>query len=253
MDIQIFSDFHGEAYTGRPETIWAYVTPMADVAVVAGDIDSRNFETTINEIASKFQHVICVAGNHEWYRRDISWRPDPTLMASNVHFLDRSAVMIDGVQFAGATLWPDFKNQDWHVMHSANDGINDFHVIRKGDRKFKAHDALELHHKDRGYLRAVIDNPIHDESKLVIVTHFMPSYNLVHEKWRALGTDMLNYYFSCSCDDLIEHAGQVGVPAWIFGHTHDRRDMMLGDVRCVCNPIGYPRENPGYQDMVITI
>lgn len=250
MDIQIFSDFHGEAYQGRPDTIWQYVTPMAPVAVVAGDIDAKNFETTINEIATKFEHVVCLGGNHEWYKRDISWRPDPALMAPNVYFLDRSSVRIEDVLFAGATLWTDFKNMDWHTVHAANDGINDFHLIRKGDRKFKANDAYELHLKDHGYLDAVFGNPIHDESKLVVVTHFMPSYQLVHEKWKNMGSDMLNYYFSASCDGLIE---KCGADAWIFGHTHDRRDIMLGDVRCVCNPIGYPRENPGYQDMVITV
>jgi predicted phosphodiesterase len=250
MDIQVFSDFHGEAYQGRPDTIWSYVTAMAPVAVVAGDIDAKNFEATINEIASRFELVICLAGNHEWYKRDISWRPDHTKLAPNVVFLDRDCYFHEDVMFLGATLWTDFKNQDWHVMHSANDGINDFHLIRQGDRKFKAHDAYELHLKDRGYLETVISNSIDRESKLVVVTHFMPSYALVHEKWRGLGTDMLNYYFSANCDDLIEKSEAA---AWIFGHTHDRRDMMLGDVRCVCNPIGYPRENPGYKDMVITV
>jgi predicted phosphodiesterase len=250
MDIQIFSDFHGEAYMGRPDVIWSYVTPMAEIAVVAGDIDARNFEATVNEIATKFKHVVCLAGNHEWYRWDISWRPDSALLSPNVYFLDRSSAMIEGNLFAGATLWTDFKNQDWHVMHSANHGINDFRVISNGNKKFSAADAYELHLKDRGYLEAVIDNPIHDESKLIIVTHFLPSYELVHPKWKGLGSDMLNYYFSCKCDDLIEKSGAA---AWIFGHTHDRRDEVLYDVRCVCNPIGYPRENPGYQDMVITI
>jgi hypothetical protein len=255
MDIQIFSDFHGEAYFDRPETIWAYVTPMAPVAVVAGDIDAKNFEVTCNEIAKKFELVIVLLGNHEWYRRDINWRPDRALLADNVKLLDRETYQHEDVLFVGATLWTDFKNADWFVMHAAKDKINDFHVIKDANNemyhRFTPALAADLHRKDRGFIEQVITNPRDDDVKLVVVTHFLPTYELVQPKWKQNpGTDMLNWYFAAQCDDLIEKSNAA---AWIFGHTHDRIDQNIFDVRCVCNPIGYPRENPDYQDMVIKV
>lgn len=249
MDIQIFSDFHGEAYQDQ-KYIWKYVTPMAPVAVVAGDIDARNFEQTVNEIATKFEHVIVLFGNHEFYKKKISWRPDMSLVSPNVHVLDQGVFELEDVIFIGATLWTDFKNNDWHTMHAAKDKINDFHVIRDetGGNKFTPHMASDLHRKDKAYLKMMIEK--YRGQKVVMVTHFLPSYQLVHEKWRGLGTDMLNYYFAASCDDLIETSE---AKAWVFGHTHDERDMEICGTRFVCNPIGYPRENPFYTDKVITV
>jgi predicted phosphodiesterase len=247
MDIQIFSDFHGEAYDD-PAYIWKYVTPQADVAVVAGDIHSRRFEDAVNEIATKFKLVIVLLGNHEWYRRDISWEPDRTQFLDNVVLLDPGVYEYEDVTFIGATLWSDLKNEDPVLMLTVRNHINDFRVIRNGDRTFTPQDAVKRHHKEVKFLNKMVEK--HREKKIVIITHFMPSFELVHPKWHTPGTALLNHYFAANCDDLVEKSEAA---AWIFGHTHDRRDMDVRGVRCVCNPIGYPRENPDYQDMVIKV
>lgn len=44
--------------------------------------------------------------------------------------------------------------------------------------------------------------------------------------------------------------------AWLFGHTHESMDVMIGDTRCLSNPYGYqPRAlngkfSPGYTVVV---
>ena len=41
---------------------------------------------------------------------------------------------------------------------------------------------------------------------------------------------------------------------WIHGHTHIPCQYDLGDTRVVCNPRGYPRENPGpYAPVVLQV
>lgn len=252
MKIQIFSDLHGEAYFNPKNDrsfLWRYVEPSAPVAIVAGDIDSRQFVETLNEIATKFEKVIAVMGNHEWYHKDISWRPDITKLASNVSLLTPGVCEYEDVVFIGGTLWTDFNNNDFFVIHSANKGINDFYIISDGEHKYTAQECSLVHQKERKFFDMMIEK--YRGKKIVIVSHFLPSYELVHPKWKNPSTDTLNRYFSSNCDDLIEKSE---ASLWVFGHTHDQRDMEIHGVRCVCNPIGYPGEKKNIQkDFVVEI
>ena len=256
MKIHIISDIHAEGFA-TPNRIWKFINPTAPVAVIAGDIEARNsagrnFELTMTEIASRFEHVICLAGNHEFYGKDITWRPDTKKMPSNVHFLDRSCFELDDVLFVGATLWSDFKNEDFFIVNAAARMINDFSLITKhnGGVRFLPKDAAKLHYQDKEYIRQVLENPLNAYKKIVVVTHFMPGYQFAHSKWKTMGSDMLNYYFSANCDDLIA----TGKPThWIFGHTHDMRIMSINGIQFVCNPLGYGGENKDFQQMEIDV
>jgi predicted phosphodiesterase len=240
-----------EAYD-NPNVIWRFVKPMAKVAVVAGDIHSKRFEQQLTEIASRFDQVIAIYGNHEWYRRDISWRADPALLPNNVALLNPGVFELDDVVFIGATLWTDFKGRDWFTMHTAKDMISDFHVIRSHNyqHKFTPHMAADKHDREKAYLKLMIEKYRDLGKKIVIVTHFIPTYDLVLPKWKLPHTNMLNYYFSAQCEDVFT---MEGVKTWIFGHTHDYIDRKLGDVRFVCNPLGYPRENIEFRQKVIVV
>lgn len=255
MKLQIFSDIHGEGW--QPfNKIWTKVVPQAPVAIVAGDIHSRNFEDQLNEISTKFEQVIAVYGNHEWYGRDISWKCDKKMLAPNVHVLDCDAYQHEDVLFLGCTLWTDFDNADWFVMKSSDGMINDFHAItdNNGGTRFTARACLEKHYSEKAWLKRMIE--LNRDKKIVIVTHFLPSYQCVHGKWKQGSTDMLNRYFSANCDDLIE---MCEAKAWIHGHTHDRRELTLGEVPVYCNPMGYGlgKETIAfgqlYQDMIVEV
>lgn len=253
MKIQVFSDVHLEAYHD-PAMIWNFVKPKAKVAVVAGDIHSRKFELAVAEIATKFEQVICVMGNHEWYGRDISWRPDVSMMPPNVHVLDRGTYEYKDTIFIGVTLWTDFKGQNPIVRHACRDMINDFRVIRCNDyqSRFGTTEAIDLHMKDRAFIKMMVEKyRNYDNKKIVVISHFMPSYQCVHPKWKANpGTDTLNWYFSAQCDDLL---AMEGINLWICGHTHDTIDSKFYGTRLVCNPLGYPKENPDYKDKVVRV
>lgn len=257
MKVQVFSDIHAEAFRGRNAPIWNLVHPQADVAVVAGDIDSRDFEKTCSEIASKFKKVFVVFGNHEFYHRDIDWRPDMSKMPANVTILDRTAEEYEGKLFIGCTLWTDFKNRDWFVVNRADSGITDFHAItaNNGGTRYTAAMAYEKHLIDKSWLKTMIEQ--NRGKDLVIVTHFMPSYECVDPMWKNATTDTLNYYFSAGCDDLLE---VCEAKAWICGHTHCPIDgMELGSTKVYCNPLGYGagserlRYNQPVTDVIIEV
>lgn len=255
MKAQVFSDIHMEHRTrssksGAAHPVWNHIVPSAPLAIVAGDIDTRNFEDTITEIASKFEKVICVYGNHEFYGKDIDWRPDLSKIPSNVSILDQSTCVYEDTVFIGTTLWTDFEDENFLVMDAANSFINDFKIVtaNNGGTRFTAKMAADKFHTEKAWLKHTITE--NRGKKIVIVTHFLPSYALVHPRWKNPSTDLLNHYFSANCEDVIEMSEAA---AWIFGHTHDKREMEIYDIPMYCNPLGYPNEGTGYTDMIIDI
>jgi predicted phosphodiesterase len=107
--------------------------------------------------------------------------------------------------------------------------------------------ALQKHKQEKEWLKIVLEQ--NTAKKVVVVTHFLPSYQLVHERWKNSSNDTLNYYFSAGCDELIN---PKYVDAWIFGHTHDRRDTTINNVPMYCNPLGYAGKNR-FQEMIVEI
>ena len=83
----------------------------ADVAILAGDIGAGiggiQWAAEVFEIP-----VIYVLGNHEFYHHDYhQLRLDARKSAEalGVHLLDEDVLEIDGVRFAGCTLWTDYQ------------------------------------------------------------------------------------------------------------------------------------------------
>lgn len=109
MKLWIFSDLHADSGT---EDIGAN-PPDFDVLVCAGDVVTGDIALSIEMVAAiaRGKPAVFVAGNHEWMSAG-TFRPYAethrlgleAARGHGVHFLECSAVEIDGVSFAGATL-----------------------------------------------------------------------------------------------------------------------------------------------------
>jgi predicted phosphodiesterase len=104
MKLWVLSDMHVET---RPA--WQPQRPEDfDVLVVAGDV-SVNLLTSIEAVAllADGKPAVFVAGNHEWASRDADERKEAATAAGRygVTWLEMSAVDLNGVVVAGATLW----------------------------------------------------------------------------------------------------------------------------------------------------
>ena len=240
MKIQIFSDTHLEAYS-EPKALWDKVHPGADIAVIPGDVCTENFEMAIREISWKFKHVIVVLGNHDYAGQYINWKPS---VPENVHVLNNSSVEFDGVVFAGNTLWTNLNNNDWFVMNKVNKLVPDFSDIKN----FSTNESVS---QNKSHSKFLHDTVRETDKPLVIVTHFLPSYNLITDRWKTVSNEMLNHYFHGNCDHIINDCKPGTV--WCFGHTHDRIDTEINDVRFICNPVGYRGYKSQYQHTVIEI
>jgi predicted phosphohydrolase len=233
MKIHEISDLHmeGTAYD-------LYNMPEADVLILAGDIlcVNRLGETsyTLGRMIEKYKHVLVIYGNHEFYGTSFKEAKSryQTFFSSyypQVHLLDNSFITLDGVLFAGTTLWTNFKGGDVEVIDAAKRYINDFHVIEG----FTIEDATKEFNKAIRFIKKAAKMP---HEKKVMITHFTPSYKSIHPRW---GIDPCNFYFSNNLnEDLIKPFN-----LWYHGHTHDSFDYMIGATRVICNPKGYGREN----------
>lgn len=247
MNFQLISDLHLEHYRDVRD-IWKNLTPSSENLLIAGDICAYNLYEALTEIASRYKQVVCVLGNHDYYNRHVGfntcWVPS---VPENVTVLEQSCVELDGVLIAGGTLWTDFKNEDWFVKHNSSKNVEDFTAIPQ----FTPAKAIHRFRRTVDYLKHVVQQ--NRGKKLVIMTHFVPSYSLIGERWKHASYEMLSRYFSGSCDELISICDPGTI--WVYGHTHDASSQVLNDVQFYVNPLGYRKSLKwtSYQNLVIEL
>jgi len=200
-----------------------------DVLILAGDINVKGRVEWINEQAEKFEHVIYVTGNHEYYSSNISTL-DAKLndnLDPRIHFLQNSSVKINEVWFHGTTLWTDMGHPADHYF--INDGMNDFHVIRYGTnyRKFRCNDAAMVHHRAMEFLKKNV------KEGDVVITHHAPSFESSLECYRD--TPLQPAFATDLSDFMLDNKPKF----WVHGHMHNTSDYKIGDTNVLCNPRGY--------------
>lgn len=165
--IQFFSDIHLEfAPFAVPET-------DADVIVAAGDIGLG--VSGVQWLLALARPAVYVAGNHEYYGGDFDEVRAAIAAAcagTEVRFLDRAAVEIDGVRFLGATLWTDYAGGDADTMRLLRLAMNDHVQIRRGTRAFEPEDAFAEHRAACTWLESALASAHHGPT--VVVTHHAP-------------------------------------------------------------------------------
>jgi predicted phosphodiesterase len=241
MKIKLISDVHHEFF----EDIDLYKNDeQADVLVIAGDlaVGVNDCWKALKKFADNHEQVVYVSGNHEYYRSEINFF-DGLLQDyskdTRVHFMNPGMIKIQDVTFFGGTLWTNFRDNVFSQQMAAR-GISDFSLIRK----FSTSAAIGLYNTHIKYIK---DAYAAVEGKKVIVTHFLPAIECISPQYKNEGS--LNHYFA---NDLGPWIGDLKDTTWLFGHTHDRMDVMLGDTRVVCNPYGY-NKNVTYKPLILEI
>ena len=241
MKIQYQSDLHIECFD--EEITYQIPTTDADVIVLAGDIGDTSQKSVdwVLEATKNKPTVFCL-GNHEGY--DQCWQEaiaawSSALKGSHVHLLNNNAIVLEGTQFIGSTLWTDYcllgaHRQAEATLESAN-RMNDHRLIKFLEdgtvRRFQPSDALALHMESINYFRTTLKKPF--EGKRVIVSHHAPSI-------RSIPVEYHEYVLCGAFASDVEAFIECYRPhAWIHGHLHSTFDYVVGDTRVVCNPRGY--------------
>lgn len=236
-----------------------------DITVFAGDIhcpgrEAIRWARTAPGISVR--PAILVAGNHEFYGAVLSEELAAMRRAaedSQVHVLNRQALVIGGVRFLGCTLWTDFqlpfgtdaRTDVGLALHHATAGMADYQRIeliapairaaraRDFARLLRAEDTLAMHWVDRDWLRRELQTPF--DGPTVVVTHHAPSATSVAPQYVG---DRLSPAFASNLPDEF-----FDVPAlWIHGHTHHSADYTKRRCRVLSNPRGYPVRTGGFEN-----
>jgi Icc-related predicted phosphoesterase len=252
MRILVISDMHTEFWRGNSFPEFLPEKPKADdydVLVAAGDIGlgTKGIEWLVTLFPGK--PIIYVPGNHEYYNHEYhQLNEDLERMASlvDIHLLNPGVVDIDGIQFIGANMWTDFKLQGHAELEEYSlRGFADFRVIGFNDGLMTKSAMKQIHQLERQFVANELEDRarfgLNGNERTVVITHFVPTQFCIDPKWKGVNLRDFNPYFTNDLDDWFD---QYKYPVHIFGHTHDRYDVVHPfGTRMVANPLGYPREN----------
>ncbi len=204
------------------------INRIGEILIIAGDlgkVTNKSYYTFLADVSDRYDHIILVAGNHEYYGTTIEngERLIREMMAKlpNVHYLQCGKVVINEIEFLGCTLWSEPTVDHWLT----NDGssIKDFSLKHYQD----------LHTQHRDWLTGQLNIP--STRKRIVVTHYLPSYRCIDPKYTDEDT---NSFFASHLDDLVPKAN-----LWLCGHTHSDNAIQINGTFVFINPKGYPGEN----------
>lgn len=241
MDIRYFSDLHLE-FMNLSEfqtfTEKMSVIPVKDntVCILAGDIGHP--EKTLYNLFFRFIHqhfpkTFVIPGNHEYYHKKNTVEQTDKILHDyfqqygNITLLNNSCENYRGVCFIGSVLWSHISNPS----RTIND-IN--HIPELNTEKYNA-----LNKTCVDFLQQGIDS----NENCIIITHHMPSEQLIHPKYRTSHFRPYNQWFYCDVENLFL---KDRVKAWIYGHTHTCSKTAINGVPFYCNPGGYVGEDSGF-------
>jgi predicted phosphohydrolase len=237
FSFQFASDLHIEIYDDDNIDPLEYITPSADILILAGDIGSlykvAQLYNFIKNLSCYFKYILYVPGNHEYYMlnnyKSISMNTlknrlnNLSKKINNLIILDKNSVVIDEVCIAGCTLWSN-----------PNCNLPKFIVKIKG---INTDIYKKYHQDDLEYINKMIEYCTEKKYKLIMVTHYPPTHKvLTNTKKRK---KFLSFYVNNMDTFLKENK----VNTWICGHVHANFDFNSeNNCRIVSNQKGKPKD-----------
>lgn len=255
MRLQVISDIHLEFRKNR----YPYIPRYAPHIALLGDIGkpfTNVYKRLLYDLSRRFETVIVVAGNHEFYSSTSARKVSIgaihdrirslAALFTNVHYLERQSLFIDGVRILGATLWTRIPPDSWQI---ARRSMNDYRMcfvdtytdINVGIPLTPEH-TTNWHEQTLVWLKEELlsSNP----APTIVLSHHAP----YHRGTSAPQFD--NHPSQCCYASDLSPLFHSPIVAWAYGHTHFRNDTIVNGVRLVSNPLGYPGELENEMDAI---
>jgi predicted MPP superfamily phosphohydrolase len=232
--LQYISDIHLEfLHIEEVKSRARKIIPSASIIVLAGDIGNpfgknNHYELFIEEMSKKFEKVFIISGNHEYYHNNINNVEEKIKMITskynNVTYLQNSYEDYNNVRWIGSTLWSQLDNPTKF--------INDVSTIHN-----MTVDRYNMLHTTA--VKSIQENIKFSELQCIVITHHMPSYQLIDMKYYD---ENYNMWFASHLDNMMKEY-QNKILGWFYGHTHTVNNTIINGVMTLCNPVGYKGEN----------
>ncbi|MBR8837265.1 MAG: metallophosphoesterase [Stigonema ocellatum SAG 48.90 = DSM 106950] len=222
MQIQLVSDLHVDFQEDWGRSLLNTIkAPEVDILIIAGDLAKANhpaWEQSLVELSAHYPHILLVLGNHEYKDSSPSFIEEITTKLEkalpNLHVLENQTITLEGVKFAGTTLW----------FNSTVNSYKDESLIN---------DPVQVWIQERNQTaRKFLANVNAD----VIITHYLPSVKSIAPQYQ---NHPLNHFFFCDVEDIIY---SMQPQYWFHGHTHIPCSYQIGSTQIIANPHGYPEE-----------
>lgn len=193
------------------------------------------------EECAKYDQVIMVAGNHEYYGSKLH-KTVPHFkehLPDNVHILENETFEYDGKLFVGATLWTDQNRADPITAFDIGLAMKDYQKITEHlpdygvYRKLRTTTTLSMHRKSKHYIKTVATD--YPDKDIIVVTHHAPSFESCDPMY-ANDTKINGAYMSDLSDMILDNQN---ITHWFHGHIHSDSDYHIGNTRVICHPRGY--------------
>ena len=244
MKIKVVSDLHTE-FMENMFDLPKLEEDKDTTLVLSGDIavGAEGARPLLKKWGDQYKHVIYVAGNHEYYGKVYELvndeMNDVCSELHNVHFLNRTHVEIEGIQFFGDTFWTPggnewenkiakFQMKDFSRIRRIHNLNGNYVKIDPDTYIYWFRDAIEAYSK-------WIDNGF--EGKRVVVSHHAPSAQSISPHF--YGND-LNAFYYFNASKYLKSLDNVVL--FTHGHMHNSSDYIMrgtDDTRVICNPFGY--------------
>jgi hypothetical protein len=227
------------------------IKKLANYLILAGDIgypDQKIFKDFLSSVSLTFDKVFYITGNHEYYQ---NWKKEANIKldtinetnekirqiikesGNNIYFLNNDFHDIDSnLRIVGSTLWTN--------INYNNKPINDSYQIYSDDKILASQeDFRNLHKHNVKFIESQILEAKTSNKKLVVVTHHLPTHELILPKYKTQFYSSYNTHFASDLDYLI----QEPIKAWCAGHSHGFNHKIINNVNCYVNAYGYPSED----------
>lgn len=216
-----------------------------DILVLAGDIGAPklpSYKQFLLECKKNFKEVLVLPGNHEYYGAKYTMTQYEEIIKdicteTKCLYLNKQVHKIYGITFIGATLWTKIPPE---CAKTVENKMNDYRSIRIGVKEmFSARQCNELHEDHRKF---IIDelSKVNEDEKVVVVTHHLPSKQLIDDKYKIDLYKDINCAYASNCEDIMKSS--LNIKAWLCGHSHSIISKTIEDVPCYINCVGYLSE-----------